>query len=172
MVAFRGNFTGGLYSLTIAYCEYVPAEKMPSHYPMAACGGGVSIQNHSRLCTVEVYNYGDRINTVFTVDDVVGDALTHLGNCAWNGGAPPCPNKYSLPEEDAHWDSQASNDVKYLHRDLGVAISRPATALSSVDPELWLAVGENADWFATCLTTPDYPPRDQVWPGLGPQPTP
>lgn len=169
----RKQFSGGPFSISATGCFYLEPENTRNRSSDRFCGGTVSLQNDSRVCSVTDYWYSGHINTVYSVDDVVDGKLVHRGNCDFNGMAPDCPIEYSLPEDNAHWDPQVSRDVEDIRNDILAATREPVSPLRFIDPESWLTIEPYPqDWLATCLTTPDYPPPDQLWPGLGPKPTP
>lgn len=173
--SLRAQFTGGPFSVSATNCFYLEAESARNLYSDHFCGGTISVQNESRVCSVSTYWYSGHINTVYSVDDVLNGQLVHRGNCDWNGMAPDCPDVDDGIASHPHWDSQESQDIKDIHQGILAATKAPSSPLLQIDPESWLNLNPTLypdDWFTTCLTTPDYPPPDQVWPGDGPQPTP
>lgn len=167
--AMKASLPGATATLATG-CYFVEPEAMPSGYSNSFCGGVLRFTLHGRICTISSYGYGDRINTVYAVDDIRGGKLSHRGNCDWNGLAPTCPDAVEgEAESDAHWDSTESRDVLAMREDF--AASTAKGPLSSNDPEALQTLEPYPDdWFTTCLTTPDYPPPDQVWAGDGPKP--
>ena len=158
--ALKARHPGAVAKLATS-CQYIPADQMPAGASMTFCGGTFSLQLGTRLCSVASYSYGNRINTVFSVDALENGTRRHRGNCDWNGAAPDCPSP-DFPDPKAHWDPVESRDVADLYHEL----AKPGV---ENDPEAWVSVDE-ADWFDLCLTTPYYPPPDQIWPGIGPRP--
>ena len=125
------------------------------------------MQLGDRVCSVFSYSFGDRFNHVFSVDQVEAGALVQRGNCDDNGSGPACADPDS-DDADAHWDSAMSEDVAQMRAELQTPNEG---ALAASDPEFWHMLGlYPEDWFQTCLTTGDYPPKDLTWAGLGPKP--
>jgi len=154
----------GRYAVTATSCFYVAADAMPNLNSDGFCGGTISFQSRDRVCSVMTYWYSGKINTVFSVDQVQGNDLHHLGHCDWNGAGPSCPGEGSAPED--HWDNTISPDVEGLWRDL----TQPQGGRAGGnDPEAWAAL-DVGDWFQTCLTSADYPPPALTWAGTGPKP--
>lgn len=140
-------------------CDYAPADVMPSGFSNLFCGGTVQMRLGDRACSIMAYGYGDRINTVYAVDDIGPSGPLHRGNCDWNGMAPDCPMA-AEDDPEAHWDPKVSRDVLDMRQDLQ---NPNSGALAQNDPETWRSLSPYPeDWFQTCLTTPDYPPSTQV----------
>lgn len=139
------------------------------------CGGTLSLQNGNRVCSFSNAIHFDFQDAFDLVNDVRDGQLVHRGNCNTGSSELNCPAAVLEEYGPIHWNSVETQSAIAVQQALQGAAAAPPSPLHEIDPDAWSELQYRIwpdDWLATCLTTPDYPPPDQLWPDGEPKPTP
>ncbi|NBZ87675.1 hypothetical protein [Stagnihabitans tardus] len=169
---FRRKFTGGPFGHDDANCGLLEPWVLERPYEDLHCAGTFRIQHHDRVCTAEVTWASGHYMTDLRVDQIVAGQPVLKGRCSildqggW-GSEPFCP-EMSIDAPQVGWTTAPDDfsDPLVARPDLdpmdpgetdvvAMAMLGPDGLPGGFAPPL-------TDWFQTCLTTPDYPPPDQV----------
>jgi hypothetical protein len=167
MVAFRRDFLKGKFSGDTLDCGFLP----PLDWVRSDlfCVGTIRVQNGGRVCGIVTHWASGHFYSYFVAADVEGRQLKLRGHCAMRqdaiGAICPFLDEYDAGRDpDAGWNADAESEPELL---ASLSDVSPATRLGS--PTLWANFAD-IDELEHCLTTPDYPPPDQIWAGVGPRP--